>query len=77
MRASELDPRNPGPHKVIVETGERLYLQLRAVELIHQAEADLDDLRLDPEDRVKEYDKNIQNAISFLALAAAKRKREA
>lgn len=73
LRDSAFDPRKDGPLKVIADNSSIMYLELRAIEMIQQAQLDADDVRLDAEQRSKECDIKLSQAISLIVLARARR----
>ena len=73
LRESVFDPRKDGPLKIVAENSSITYLELRAIEMIEQAQADAEDDRLIPEQRKQEYHNKLTQAVSLLALARARR----
>lgn len=73
LRESVFDPRKDGPLKIVAEHSSITYLEFRAIEMIQQAQSDADDDRLTSEQRVKECDFKLAQAISLLALVRARR----
>lgn len=73
LRESAFDPRKPGPLKVIADNSSTEYLELRAVEMIQRAQTDAVDDLLTTDERYKECDSHLAQAISLLVLARARR----
>ena len=72
------DPRSPGPMKIVVDTTSIQYLELRAVELIHEARQALEDeFVTEQEQRAKDYNDKMSKAIGLLGLAQTRRNIEA
>ena len=60
------DPRNPGPMGVITDTAKSEYLELRSIELIHEARNILSQHNLESKEM---YLDRLSKAIALLALA--------
>lgn len=76
LRECAFDPRADGPLKIIADTTSVQYLELRTVEMLHEAIRDAEDNRLNPEERLQEYNTKVKQAIGLMALAKIRRNQE-
>lgn len=67
LSTCKFNPNEPGPLKIILETNNPNYYEMRAIEFIREARASFN---------LKDYEEKIQKAIQLLILANLVQKRD-